>query len=890
LKHWLSFLSALSVLVCLLVGAGSTQAKVTGKISGIVVDAGTEEPLVGASVRVVGTSLATKTDEDGEYFIINVPAGKYDLAVTHVGFETFTKKDVRVLLDLTTPVDFSMTVMAVELPNEVVVYAAAPVIQKDLTSSRVIFTEERLKSLPNITSVQTILTNYPGVVLDRDQNLHIRGGRSGQVSYYFDGFNVQDPFTHASGIRIVPASLAELSLTSGGFTAEYGEALSGVVSAVTREGGARYHGSARAYQGATHQYDLSNASWGDFSKADNRALNLDFSGPIPGMDPNRNTFYAAGEYLRDDGYLPHNWSTSNTGLAKLSTQPLGKLSLKGNVTYNESDGGVYYHRDVNNVSYDFNLDGLPVLKRKAYLAGVSGNYMFSERSVLSVTLNRFMTRTRSGPAHLLETHWSQWPGYSEDENGEYNGSIQTNNYGNTIDYSDPAQVVGFTAGTDFDPTYAYRQSSYNALSATVVNQANNSNQLKAGFEFRRYSVDWDFKQFYNTHPYGELYSSKPTYASMFVEDKLEYETFVVNLGLRYDYRDADISYNYTPEDTLATYKKAESNARVSPRLGVSFPITEKSVIHFNYGTYYQVPEYSYLYTNLQGETKSGYPMFGNPDLKPEETVAYELGLDHMIGSSMRIDATAYYKDISDLVTTRRRGFGRGGSPLTRYVNEDYGSVTGIDVGLEYSPASGYLTGSLSYGYQVAKGIGSNADEPYYTYITSSTDTLAPVTEYPLDFDQRHTITTVLELKIPREWSGHLLGMKLPSAWGLSLVGYYGSGLPYTKTDENGNRLGERNQERLPANYTVDMRFDKDFLLGAVGRALTFFVEVDNLFNRLNVLDVYTRTGEPDDDGVLNGRNLSLDANELDKFDNLFDHDPLNYSPPRTVRTGLEFSF
>jgi outer membrane receptor protein involved in Fe transport len=888
LKHWLSFLTVLSALGCLIAFAGSTQAKVTGKISGVVVDAETEEPIVGASVRVVGTSLATKTDEDGEYFIISVPAGKYDLAVTHVGFETFTKKDVRVLLDLTTPVDFSMTVMAVELPNEVVVYASAPVIQKDLTSSRVIFTEERLKNLPNITSIQTILTNYPGVVVDREQELHIRGGRSGQVSYYFDGFNVQDPFTHSAGIRIVPASLAELSLTSGGFTAEYGEALSGVVSAVTREGGAKYHGTTRVYQGATHQYDVTTTKWGKLSQVENRAMNLDVSGPIPGMDPNRNTFYAAGEYLRDDGYLPHNWSTSNTGLAKLSTQPLSKLTLKSNVTYNESDGGVYYHRDVNNVSYDLNLDGLPVWKRKAYLAGVSGNYMFSERSILSLTLNRFMTRTNSGPQNLIDTHWSKWPGYTEDENGRYNGTIHVNNYGNMIDLSDPAQVVGFTAGPDFDPNYSYRQSVYNALAASLVNQANNSNQIKAGFEFRKYAVDWDSKQFYNSQPYGELYSSRPTYASVFAEDKLEYDAFILNMGLRYDYRDADISYNYTPEGT-ATFKKAESNSRISPRLGVSFPITEKSVIHFNYGVYYQVPEYPYLYTNLQGERESGLPLFGNPDLEPEETTAYELGLDHLIGSSLRVDATAYYKDISDLVTTRRRGF-VGKTPLTRFVNEDYGSVTGVDVGLEFMPASGYLTGSLSYGYQVAKGVGSSAEEPYYTYITSSTDTLAPVTEYPLDFDQRHTITAVLDLRIPRDWSGRMLGLKLPTAWGLSMVGYYGSGLPYTKTDENGNRLGERNQERLPANYTVDMRFNKDFLLGTVGRTLTFFVEVDNLFNRLNVLDVYTRTGRPDDDGVRSGETLSLDQNELDKYNELYDYDPLNYSPPRTVRTGLEFSF
>ena len=158
-------LSCLAAVLCLLLSAGlalSASAKVSGKISGVVEDKLTGDPLVGATVRVLGTDLVTQTDEDGEYYIIGVPVGKYDLAVTHVGFETVTKKEVRVLLDLTTPVDFTVTQATSELDEEMVVYASAPLIQKDLTASRVIFTEERLRNLPNITTVQAILTNYPG--------------------------------------------------------------------------------------------------------------------------------------------------------------------------------------------------------------------------------------------------------------------------------------------------------------------------------------------------------------------------------------------------------------------------------------------------------------------------------------------------------------------------------------------------------------------------------------------------------------------------------------------------------------------------------------------------------------------------------------------------------
>jgi len=876
-------------IVFLMVMLPSVFAAVTGKISGVVEGGLDGKPIIGATVRVMGTNMATKTDEDGEYYLINIPVGKYNIAVTHVGFDTLTQTDVRVLLDLTTPVDFYVNEVTVNLDQNMVVYASAPIIQRDLTSSRVTFTEERLKNLPNITSIQSILSNYPGVVFDRDDAMHIRGGRAGQVSYYYDGFTIQDPFTASAGMRIVPSALEELSLTSGGYTAEYGEALSGVVNAVTREGGPEYKGGIRLYEGATHKYDVNTAKWGKLAANNNHSGSYNFSGPIPGISSKKMTFFSAGEYIRDDSYLPFNWDIAYTGIAKFTAHPMPRLKLKANLTYSKRDGAIYYHRDVNDVSYDFNLDGLPLWNRKAYLAGVTGNYNVSDNAFWSLSFSRFETKTTSGPSHLIGNHWSEWPGYSEDADGLYNGTIHEDTYGASVDQTSAMEVAGFTSGNDYDPTYSYRRSAYNSITSSIVAQLNKSNQLKAGFEYRNYSTDWDFKQFYNDRPYGEQYSNRPTYASFFIEDKLEYETVVINLGLRYHYRNADIAYNYTPENIVATYKDADSKARLSPRLGVSFPISEKSIIHFNYGTYYQAPKFSHLYTNLHGETGSGLPLFGNPDLEPEETISYELGVDHLIGNNIRIDATAFYKDIEDLVTTRKMD-SKGSELMTRFTNDDYGTVTGLDLALELLPISTYFSGSVSYGFMKASGIGSNSYEPYYTYITSTTDTLPPLTEYAMDFDQRHTVTAVLDYRVPDDWNANLFGLNIPGAWGLSMVGYYGSGLPYTRTDVDGNRLGDRNEERLPAVYSVDMRLNKNFLMGKAAKVLTFFVEVDNLFNRKNVLDVYSRTGSPDDDGQGGEPSLTLDADDISKFNYLFDHDPTNFSPPRTVRSGFEFNF
>ncbi len=881
------------ILLCFL--TSQINAGVTGKVSGIVLDSKFSEPVVGATVRVVGTNIVTQTDMDGEYFIINIPSGKYDVSVTSVGFETMVKIEVRVLVDLTTPVDFEVDEKTIDLAKRVEVFADNPVIQKDLTASKVIFTADKLEQLPNIVSVQSVLTNYPGVVIGRDEGLHVRGGRSGQVSYYFDGFSIQDPFVASSGIRIMPNALSELSLTSGGYTAEYGEALSGVVSAVTREGGSDYKGSIKLYEGMTHSYNLYNGDWEGLNRNGNRSASLLFSGPVPYLNERSNNFSFAGEYLHDPGSLPHSGVASYTGTSKFSLQPTSKLRLVSNLTYFKSGGEVYEHRDVNSVSYDFNLDGLPVFEKKAYLIGLSGNYYMNEKMIISARFSQFYTYTKSAPEHLFDSHWSEWAGYSEDSNGVYNGTIQDENYRAIIDYTNPSERVGFTTANDYNPTYRNRESKYNSFHLSVVNQVNKSHQLKAGFEYRSYDIDWDFKQFFNNQPYGEKYDSKPLYFSMFAQDKIEYDFYVINLGIRYDYRNDDISYmNLDESRGPIGYTTANSTSNISPRFGVSFPINEYSVMHFNYGLYYQIPRFTYLYTNLEGNTTgTGFPLLGNPNLKPERTTSYELGLNHLLSEDVRVDITVYQKDIQDLVTTINPGFStKPTDVITSFQNEAYGSSKGIDVQIERLPGNGLLNASLSYGYMIANGIGSSVYEPYYSYLTSSVDTIAPVSEFPLDYDQRHTLTAVIDFRVPKNYETKLFGVQVPTNWGIGFVGNYGSGLPYTITDSLKNRIGDRNEGRLPSNYTVDMKFIKHFSVNKNRNKMSFFVEVDNLFDKRNIIDVYTNTGRPDYDGQAVSPNLNagVTQEQVDYFDRLFDKDPSHYSRPRTVRTGLEFNF
>jgi outer membrane receptor protein involved in Fe transport len=867
------------------------MAGTTGKIAGIVINSSTEGPIAGATVRVIGTDIATQTDFDGEYFILNLPAGTYTISVSVIGYQTIQKENVRVLLDLTTPVDFSLEQVDIPLDRHVKVYAERSPIQKDLTASRSIVTSDRLSFMPNTITVQSILSNMAGTVIDKDNGLHVRGGRTGTVTYFYDGFSVQDPFAGLSGIRIMPDALEEINLTSGGFPAEYGEALSGIVNAVSKEGTRDFHGKLKFYDGSSHPYDVNSGEFGDLRRTDNNAGSYNLSGPIPRIFGDWSAFFLAGEYLRDQGYLPHNESKQWTQTAKLNFQPTPNLKVTATGSYYQGDKQVYDHIDVNGRSYDFNLDGLGIIKSEAYLYGLKGSYNIDLKTILAFSYNHFYTEYKRAPEHLFDKYWNEWPGYSEDSNGVYNGTIHEDNY----DFAEEYYHTGYTYDDDFLPIYLKRYSGYDALALSLTSQVNKYNQIRFGAEYRNYDIFWDQKQFFNLFPYGEKYDQSPVYGMLFLQDKVELRDFIVNAGLRWDYLNSEVEYwPDVMNRNIFPRVKSKSKSQLSPRLGVSHPISERSVIRFNYGYFFQVPNYIFMYTNLDADLNTGLPLVGNPDLKAEKTIAYELGLNHMINQDLRLDITAYYKDIKNLVSTRAVGV-VGGNPVTQFVNEDYGSVKGLDITFE-KVARGNLSGVLVYSYMIAKGNSSSAYEGYYDYIGNTTDTVIPVQEYPLDFDQRHTATLSLNYRAPRDWRGELIGLPIPGAWGLSLSGHYGSGLPYTLTDHSGIRFGSINEGRMPATYSVDMRFNKDVYITNRDMFFSFFVEIENMFDRRNVVNVYTNTGRPDYDGRRYNETVDPDgegpltAEDVNRYYKLIAYDPQNYSAPRKIRVGLEFNF
>jgi hypothetical protein len=238
----------LIIAIALIIFPTITFAGITGKLSGRVTDKSTGEPLPGANVLIVGTTIGASTDADGYFTLINIQPGEYSIRFGFVGYANLKIESVIVNADRTTKVDAQLTTSDIAL-NEVVVKAERPPIEKDRTYSASIVNSSTISSMP-VTSVSEVLQLQPGVV-NSGGTLHFRGGRGREVAYLIDGIPVTDAFNQSGGnnVNIENGMIEELEVISGTFNAEYGAAQSGIVNIITKGTGRNWTGSVRSYIG-----------------------------------------------------------------------------------------------------------------------------------------------------------------------------------------------------------------------------------------------------------------------------------------------------------------------------------------------------------------------------------------------------------------------------------------------------------------------------------------------------------------------------------------------------------------------------------------------------------------------------------------------------------------
>ena len=813
------------------------QAGVTGKISGTITQQESGDPLVGATIQIVGTNFGRISDKHGRFVILNIPPGNYTLKVSFIGFETVLIGNVPVTADLTTLFNLPLKTSVLE-GQEVIVHASEGVIDKDLAGTRAVVTQEEFNTLP-ITQMVEALTLQSGVV-NTNNYLYVRGGRSNQVAYLIDGVYVQDPLLGSFSNDLGTNTIQELSLLSGTFNAEYGNAMSGIVNIVTREGGRSWKSRVESRTGIFQNRDA--------NKSEGQKTTWDFGGPLLG-DYLR--VFISGQHLSKDSYLPWGFHNEDSYTTKLTYTGISNLRING--MYRDSWKRYKYYRH----SWKYIPEQYYQYESTRRHLNLNLTHTLSENLFYELRMSQYEQDFRQGVWIDSTSSWKDSSEYEPYSSYEW--------------YTEVGNGHEFFARRD-PPTYTISATKTFDFRGDIIWQMNSWNELKLGLQYKHH--DLNMENPYDpqrANPYRDEYHMTPVEIAGYFQDKIELAFIVINLGLRFDQMDGKTSYRKDPLDE-ATRVMSTSKSQISPRLGIAHPISDKTKIHFAYGHFFQNPPYAYLYNRLNYDVTVSAPVFGDPDMDAERTIAYEIGITHQFNAALLGRFNAYFKDISGLVGTHYFAPFTEDAPdryagYTLIINEDYAFSKGFEINFDFKPTDFFST-AMTYTYSIAKGSASFADEQYPSTTESSI-------LYNLDFDRTHGLNVYGSLRVGKS-SGLKVFNRFPfSRTDLGFVFRASSGRPYTPVWK-GIELVEINSLRKPSTYSLDMIAGKRFNLPGKLSARTF-LEVQNLTNARNVLSVFTSTGEPD---------YTLDPGHSEEYM----HNPGNFGPPRTIRFGLSLDW
>jgi len=804
----------------------NTFAGVTGKLAGVIKDSDTGEPLVGANILLEGTNFGAATNIDGEYVILNIHPGKYRVKISFIGYETTILTDVVIVVDQTTLLSVSLKPKTVQV-GEVVVKAQRAMIQRDLTSSISVVGREKIEALP-ITTFTELLSLQAGVV-GSGSSLHVRGGRSNEVAYMIDGMLVVDPLLGGLATQLNNDAIQEMSLLSGTFNAEYGNALSGVVNIVTRDGADRLTGKV--------EYRTSDFGIKKYSDLGERRVNGSLSGPLF-FQPLK--FFISAEQDKRGSYLPFGYNDDRSMFSKLTLNSIQyvKLSLTNRGSLGERQG--YNH------AYKFISDQYLKRKTDSWQTALTATHTISNNFFYEFRLSYFNQGYYSG----IGKDTSEYLSTSQYEYLEIGNGYEFYKKADPLELNISRTI---TINTKVDAVW----------------QINSLNEIKLGLSYKKHKLKYfsiyDPKR---NFPYINDYSTNPFELAGYVQDKIELTYLVINIGLRYDLMNANIKFRDNPLDATS-FVSAKPRSQFSPRIGIAHPISDKTKLHFSYGHFFQNPDFQYLFENNQYDLNVREPLFGQPNLDAQRTISYEIGLAHQFTDRIAVNLTSYYRDISGLIGTRYYfPFVDGRyTGYTLYVNEDYANVKGFELTLDIRPDN-YFSGGLSYTYSIAKGSASSETEQY-------PGTQESTRLYYLDFDRTHVLNTNATFQIPENEGPVIFGKHLLDNMDFSFIFRYSSGAPYTP---GGRDIGfvDKNSLRQPSTYSIDLMIGKEFET-YYGIKVRFFAEILNLTDHRNILYVYRDTGEPD---------FTFEGNHSVEWM----RDPSNYGPPRSVRIGTTVSF
>ncbi|MFQ6115887.1 MAG: TonB-dependent receptor plug domain-containing protein, partial [bacterium] len=377
----------------------------------------------------------------------------------------------------------------------------------------------------------------------------------------------------------------------------------------------------------------------------------------------------------------------------------------------------------------------------------------------------------------------------------------------------------------------------------LTSQVTRHHQIKSGFELNFFNLENISRQltgpFNGRGLFGNEYDVHPNWQAFYMQDKMEFRNAIVNLGLRVERFDQgdEVAEPDTSSPFIPRFEPPEAKWSVLPRIGFSFPVTEKDVFFFNYGRFFQRPQLTRVFNQVNQPIDSPNSIVGNPNLDPEETISYEFGIRHEFGLHTLLTITGFFKDIDNLLQINQQ-FDEVGNVFRTYFNDTYGTVKGFELNL-IQRAGQFFSGEVSYTFQVAKTTHSTARR---TYTRENIFAQLPGTEFPADWDQRHRFVFNIDYHY-RKGEGPRIGNFYPlESWNMNILATIASGLPYTPEAFNGTPKFElTNTKRFPWTFDIDVRMRRFF--DVVGLRLGAVIEIENLLNRRNAIG-------PDNGGIV----------------------------------------
>jgi len=871
------------------------RAQTTGRIQGSVIDISNGQPLAGVLIRIDALDQSTLSSEAGRFVLAGLPAGKHDVRVQLVGYKPLDLQSVVVAASRASELALELEPTAVPVEPLRVEAERVPLIEPEVSETREIVRGKALRELP-VTTVSEAVELTTGV-----SDGHFRGGRVGQETYLVDGMAIKNQVegaTEGQGLQFSPTALSEIEVITGGFGAEYGSSLSGVVSYTTRRGDPeRWSG---AGQFLTDRLSPEDASVGQST------LNLTAGGPL--------RFLGDGATLFADLQLQ--------GLQDAEPRARGLTCVQTGDADAEVAAAIegYQSSPVTAPLYcPYEQPGLPYQQGDGLIGFLRFDKRFSTRFNLAATLlrNRFQRELytpelKYNPGSQLGRSTEAWMGalildHVTQKNGHainLTARLALQRLDRYLGVVDPAQVrdrstvLGFGL-SDFDfagesfvrlpieqqldsvvavPGYeapggitgspfgaaaegiftttgssglaAYSRSDF--LGTDLVGEliTADGNSYRAGFQGKFYQVE----TYERTRAY--LAGSAPNYARFYPTTLAGYldasirpdPLFTITAGVRVEGFQSGLDFSLDRSDFLAPVASADWKLNVTPRLGVAGAFRNsagRSAFRFNYARVAQPPDFQFFIDNTIGDSlRTDVRRQGNPNLAFEQGNAFEAGFSQLFGDVVGLEVTAYMKNLTDLVTG---SISLGGSAPGQFTTGDKGTVKGLELTLRGRwPGFG-----LSAGYALAEATGITSG----AFDDSGTVPPGATAEFPLPFDRRHTFDASVFLGRAASATeaappgGGLAGSPL----GLVVTARIRSGYPlYSGVQDLDPSIDE--DQKLPWTSVFDARFTWRFanLPGCEGCALRLVVDGKNLFGTDNVIALRRDSGRlaPSPDTVL----------------------------------------